>query len=122
MVVGARLAGLSISETAATGIFPYNHLQDYREQKKKSSSVSIYLGKNALLLFTEVRQERPYSFKLDRKATVTQPRYAEAHTGYHSCKLRMGTEAPVCLDSQKLDRRFEKNTTRSDESAVLAII
>lgn len=34
MVVGARLAGLSISETAATGIFPYNHLQDYREQKK----------------------------------------------------------------------------------------
>lgn len=57
MVVGARLAGLSISETAATGIFPYNHLQDYREQKKKIQ-FSQYLSRQKCLIVVYRSQTR----------------------------------------------------------------
>lgn len=101
MVVGARLAGLSISETAATGIFPHNHSR-ITENRKKKTVQSVF----TLLLFTEVRQERPYSFKLDRKATVTQPRYADEHTGYHSCKLRMGNRGSSLLELTKIGQKI----------------
>lgn len=43
MVVGARLAGLSISETAATGIFPTT-ISRITESRKKNPVQSVFIS------------------------------------------------------------------------------